>query len=140
MYIGSITRVAIHVVQPKETCLVIALGTSGIRFNQVEQTCCLPHHVPFGYRYASLVLDESVVDVYSASHRSDKLPPGSNTFEVLEVEAVRRMQVTGSVDETVKTWRASGDACEETHTYTGAECEELFLFCARLGGGEGKAR
>mmetsp|Transcript_46692 Transcript_46692/g.89173 ORF Transcript_46692/g.89173 Transcript_46692/m.89173 type:complete len:311 (-) Transcript_46692:504-1436(-) len=27
--------------------------------------------------------------------------------------------VTGSVDETVKTWRASGDACEETHTYTG---------------------
>lgn len=28
-------------------------------------------------------------------------------------------QVTGSVDETVKTWRASGDTCEETHTYTG---------------------
>ena len=23
------------------------------------------------------------------------------------------------MDETVKTWRASGDACEETHTYTG---------------------
>jgi WD40 repeat protein len=29
------------------------------------------------------------------------------------------LQVTGSVDETVKTWRASGDTCEETHTYTG---------------------
>jgi WD repeat-containing protein 61 len=27
--------------------------------------------------------------------------------------------VTGSVDETVKTWNASGETCEETHTYTG---------------------
>jgi len=27
--------------------------------------------------------------------------------------------LTGSVDETVKAWGASGDTCEETHTYTG---------------------